>query len=189
MIKNSQPNDCIALVKAIVLSKAGGMENKTTSYDVNNKSTVDEIIDNHINLYDILKMSSKYDRISYELINKLPVVSGLGCPTYIELAEDYPRNDVTLETYLTILAFTPDTLISRKYGENVALTVSKKARKIIEETEITSNKRLEALKDFDKYLRNNNFNPGTTADFTAASIFLGLLEKHSGETVKDIITY
>jgi triphosphoribosyl-dephospho-CoA synthase len=38
---------------------------------------------------------------------------------------------------------------------------------------------LEALKKFDEYLHENKYNPGTTADFTAASIFVSLIDKYS----------
>jgi hypothetical protein len=36
-----------------------------------------------------------------------------------------------------------------------------------------------ALKKFDEYLHENKYNPGTTADFTAASIFVSLIDKYS----------
>ena len=85
---------------------------------------------------------------------------------------------MTLEIYLTILANTPDTLINRKYGEKVAEDVSKRANIILNETEIGTKERLSELKSFDIFLRNNKYNPGTTADFTAASLFVGLVDKY-----------
>jgi triphosphoribosyl-dephospho-CoA synthase len=179
IIKNTQPDDAVALTKAIMLSKAGGMDNKTTKYDVNNANTIDEIIDNQVNMYDLLEMSSKYDMISYELVNGLPIISEYGFPTFNEYDDKYSRNDVVLEIYLTLLANVPDTLISRKYGESVAKNVSSRAKKILKTTEIATESRLTELTEFDSYLRKKKYNPGTTADFTAASLFVGLVNKYS----------
>lgn len=180
IMKNTRPDDAVAVSKAIVLAKAGGL-NKTAKYDVNNSNTLNEIVDNQINLYDLFKMSAKYDRISYELVNGLPLISQYGFPTFTKYEEEYSRNDVTLEIFLTILSNVPDTLINRKYGEEVANLVSSRARRILKETEINTEERLKQLKDFDEYLISKNYNPGTTADFTAASLFVGLVDKYSNE--------
>ncbi len=180
IMKNTQPDDAVALTKAIVLSKAGGM-NESSKYDVNNSNTLNEILDNQVNLYDLLKISSKYDKISYELVNGLPIISEYGFPTFTKYYDEYSKNDVTLEIFLTLLSNVPDTLINRKYGEDVANNVSHKAKQILKETDISTEERLKALQDFDKYLRNKKYNPGTTADFTAASLFVGLVDKYCNE--------
>ncbi|RAP49912.1 MAG: hypothetical protein BZ136_02500 [Methanosphaera sp. rholeuAM74] len=179
LLRNTGEDDAIALIKAIILSKAGGMEGKTTQYDANNKNTINDIIENKVNMYKLLEISSKYDKISYELTNQLPVITTIGTPTFLKTINEYSINDTTLQTYLTILSKTPDTLITRKYGEEIAQTISDKATTILEDTEVASKKRLDSLNEFDKYLRSKKYNPGTTADFTAASIFMGLLYKYS----------
>ncbi len=181
IMKNTRADDAIALVKAITLSKAGGMDNKTSKFDVNNSNTVNEIIENNVNLYELLEMSAKYDKISSELVNGLPVISKYGFPIFTKLYDEYARNDVTLELFLTLLAKVPDTLITRKYGEEVAINVSKRANNILKETEIGTNERLKQITEFDTFLRNKKYNPGTTADFTAASLFVGLVDKYSKE--------
>jgi len=180
IMKNTRPDDAVAVSKAIVLAKAGGL-NKTHNYDVNNPNTLNEIVDNHVNLYDLFKMSAKYDKISYELVNGLPLISKYGFPTFTKYDGEYSKNDVTLEIFLTILSNVPDTLITRKYGKEVANLVSNRAKRILKETEINTEERLKQLKDFDEYLINKKYNPGTTADFTAASLFVGLVDKYSNE--------
>lgn len=180
LMRNTEVDDAIAFVKAIVLSKAGGMDNKPSKFDVNNSNTIDELIENNVNLYDLLVLSSKYDKLSYELTNKLPVISKIGYPTFISLESEYSINDTVLETYLKILSTTEDTLISKKYGEEAAKDVSKRAKNILDDTSTASKERFEALNDFDKYLHKKKYNPGTTADLTAASIFVGLIDKYSG---------
>ena len=180
IMKNTRPDDAVAVSKAIVMAKAGGL-NKTSQYDVNNTNTLNEIVENHVNLYDLFKMSAKYDKISYELVNGLPIISEYGFPTFTKYDEEYSKNDVTLEIFLTILSNIPDTLINRKYGEEAANLVSNRAKRILKETEINTEERLKQLKDFDEYLINKKYNPGTTADFTAASLFVGLVDKYSNE--------
>jgi len=179
LMRNTQVDDAIAFVKAIILSKAGGMDNKVSKYNVNNSNTIDELMTNNINLYDLLELSSKYDLLSYELTNKLPVIFKIGFPTYANLFDEYSLNDAAIETYLTILSKTNDTLITRKYGQDIAEDVSKRAKNILDTTEIESKNRLDALNKFDKYLHENRYNPGSTADFTAASIFVTLINKYS----------
>lgn len=181
IMQNTQAEDAIALTKAIVLSKAGGMDNKTSKYDINNNNTHDEIIENNVNIYELLEMSSKYDKISYELVNGLPVISEYGFPTFTKYDDECSRNDITLEIFLTILSNVPDTLITRKYGEDVAENVSKRAADILKETEISTEERLKQLSEFDTFLRDKKYNPGTTADFTAASLFVGLVDKYSNK--------
>ncbi|MBE6493043.1 MAG: ATP--dephospho-CoA triphosphoribosyl transferase CitG [Methanosphaera stadtmanae] len=178
LIKNTQVNDAIALTNSIKISHAGGMQNKPSKYDINDSDTIDEIIENKITMYDLLKISEKYDKISYDLVNKLPVITKIGYPEYINVINDFSRNDATIQTYLTILANVPDTLISRKYGEEISNNISKMAKEILDNTDIGTKNRLDALNKFDSYLHNKKYNPGTTADFTAASLFVGLLDKY-----------
>ncbi len=179
IIKNTDSDDAIALTKAISMANAGGLEDKTLKYDVNDSNTLDEIRYNHINMYDLLEMSAKYDSISYELINGLPIIRNVGYPTYAKYMDAYSRNDITLEIYLEILASEPDTLISRKYGNRAAKNVSKDARDILHDTSIATDERRKAIEDFDQVLNVNKYNPGTTADLTAASLFVGLTDKYS----------
>lgn len=179
IMKNTRPEDAVALTKAIVLANAGGLDDKTSEYDINNKNTINEISKNNVNMYDLFEISSKFDKISYELTNGLPIISEIGYPTYCKYDGEYSRNDVTLEIYLNLLSKVPDTLINRKYGEEIAADITKRAKVILKDTEIATEERLKQMNKFDKYLRENKYNPGTTADFTAASLFVGLVDKYS----------
>ena len=85
-------------------------------------------------------------------------------------------NDACLLTFLTILSQVPDTLISRKYGSDEALKISMMTRDLLnlkDESDF-----MEKGKEFDDYLYNNKYNPGTTADLTAASIFVSNLKSN-----------
>ena len=95
---------------------------------------------------------------------------------YSELKEEKSLNDACVLTFLTILSQVPDTLISRKYGSDEALKISMMTRDLLKLKD--SGDFAERLQEFDDYLFDNHYNPGTTADLTAASIFVSNLKSN-----------
>jgi len=83
-----------------------------------------------------------------------------------------------VQTFLSILAKVPDTLIARKNGMAVAVDVSDRAGLVLKQGGIFSKKGQEEIEKFDLSLRNekHNLNPGTTADIVAAALFVYLVE-------------
>jgi triphosphoribosyl-dephospho-CoA synthase len=81
------------------------------------------------------------------------------------------------ETFLTILAASPDTHIARRAGAERAAAVSRRARAVLGAGGLRTTYGRESLRAFDADLRDarNTANPGTTADLTAAAIFVALL--------------
>ncbi len=79
-----------------------------------------------------------------------------------------------MNTFLKILSERSATFIARKAGPEKAKMVSQEAKAIVElgGSETAAGKERLAL--FDRMLRasGNNFNPGTTADLTAAALAL-----------------
>ena len=106
----------------------------------------------------------------------MPAVFEIGYPTYHKLKQEKSKNDACLLTFLTILSQVPDTLISRKYGSDEALKISMMTRDLlnIKDSDDFSDK----VEEFDDYLYKNKYNPGTTADLTAASIFVSYLKSN-----------
>ncbi len=88
-------------------------------------------------------------------------------------------NIATVHTYLTILSSIQDTLIKRKAGQRAAESVSKKAGIILKSGGLLSEKGRDLLWRLDEQLgkKKGLLNPGTTADLTAASIMVALLER------------
>jgi len=74
------------------------------------------------------------------------------------------------------LSIYSDTLIARKFDVDTAQKVSEDANLIISEGGVLTDKGMQMIKDFDKDLVKKNLNPGTTADLTASSIMVALLE-------------
>ena len=78
------------------------------------------------------------------------------------------------EGFKIILGNNVDTLIVRKNGIDLAKTITKEAREIVELINERGFKK-EILEKFDQRLFELHLNPGTTADITATTIFLTLL--------------
>ena len=147
-------------------------------YDVTNESAKDELRANNQTMYDVLKISAPWDRLASELTSGMPVVFEIGCPAFRKFKEEYGNdvdciNKATVLLFLTLLSKVPDTLISRKYGDEVAEEVSKKAEAVLKAKDSEDFDKI--LADFDDELYKSKYNPGTTADLTEASIFLSYL--------------
>ena len=170
--------DAVNLYDAISLADAGGMGDQE-EFDVMSEKAKDELRANNQTMYDVLKISAGWDRLALELTSKMPVSFGIGYPTFskfIDNCDDVDAiNKATVLTFMTLLSEIPDTLISRKYGDEVAEEVSKKAKELLEFKD--SDDFVDRLLEFDDYLYENKYNPGTTADLTAASIFISYLAR------------
>src|SRR5262249_48330464 len=88
-----------------------------------------------------------------------------------------PWSDAVVETFLILLAETPDTHIARRSGAARAIDTSRCARAVLDAGGVRSAAGWEAINTLDRGLRDarNSANAGTTADLTAAAIFVVLL--------------
>jgi triphosphoribosyl-dephospho-CoA synthase len=168
--------DAINFYDAINTADAGGM-GEQEELDVADSEARDKIIKENINMYKVLQMSSKWDLLSYELTNRMPITFGIGFPTFRATKMEYGINKATVQTFLTILSKKQDTLISRKYGDDMAKLVSADADSILQSGGILNPQGELLLREFDKQLLRNKLNPGTTADITAASIMVAYLDE------------
>jgi len=176
--------DTISLYEAIGIADAGGMGDQE-EFSVTDEEATKELIENNLNIFDVLNISSSWDSLAMELTSKMPVTFDIGYPTFSKLKEEYSINLATVITFLTILSQVPDTLISRKYGDEKAKEVSTLAMEALNSLNYIDsgidndmgefNKKLE---EFDDYLFENKLNPGTTADLTASSIMVSYLSDY-----------
>ncbi len=170
------PGDAVNFYDAINIADAGGMDNHA-ELDVADVEARDRLIKENINMYEVLDMSSKWDLLSYELTNLMPVTFETGFPTFRSVKPEYGINKAIIQTFLTILSENPDTLISRKYGNDIARMVSADADSILQNGGALSSVGLDLIIEFDKQLVRNKLNPGTTADLTASSIMVAYLNE------------
>lgn len=176
IMKATTPEDAVDLYDAINIADAGGM-GKREDLDVGSEKAKEVLLEMSINMFHVLDISSKWDLLSYELTNRMPVIFKVGFPVFKQVKKDYGINKATVQTFLTILSEYPDTLISRKYDEEAAKKVSNDAKVILEEGGALTDNGSSMLKEFDKKLLKNKLNPGTTADLTASSIMAVFLDE------------
>lgn len=177
IMKSTTVSDALNFYDAINIAQAGGM-GETNEFDVGSKQAKNELILKNVNMYKVLEISSSWDLLAYELTNKMPVSFELGYPIFKNTKKVHGINRATVQTFLTILSIHPDTLISRKYDGTTAQLLSQDARLILDKGGILTQEGITLLKEFDKKLMDKNLNPGTTADLTASSIMLAILNEY-----------
>ena len=175
LMGNTSVDDACDLYDAINIADAGGMGDQD-EYDVASDNAKAELRENNQTMYDVLKISAPWDMLAREMTSDMPAVFEIGYPIYHELKESKSKNEACVLTFLTILSQVPDTLISRKYGSDEALKISMMTRDLLNlknESDFW-----DKVKEFDEFLFKNKYNPGTTADLTAASIFVSYLKSN-----------
>jgi triphosphoribosyl-dephospho-CoA synthase len=177
IMKSTTPQDAANLYKAINVADAGGM-GKQDDLDVSDDDSLQKLIEDGINMYTVLEMSSEWDCLSYELTHGMPVTFKTGFPVFKDVQKKYNTNQATVQTFLKILAQNQDTLIRRKYGEDKAQVVSAIAKSILHRGGILTQEGISKLVEFDQQLIRNKLNPGTTADLTASSIMVAYLDHY-----------
>lgn len=175
IIKKSQSKDSIHIYDAI--NKAMSQENLGSSnkLDITNSKSIETIKKDNITPLEIFEICSKKDSICKEWVTGFNIVFEQGYPFLNEkLSRGAGINNATVDTFLKILSENPDTLIIRKSGKKNADQVSQKAKQILEIGGTQSEEGINKLWTLDKELRKKKgrLNPGTTADLTAATLFV-----------------
>lgn len=171
-VKNTTTDDAIAVYDAIEIAMPN-INPPKEGPDAQKNDAKQELREKNLTLYDVFKISSSWDSISYEWTKGF----NISFEGYYLLNKYYKQynniNLATTKTFLNILSNYPDTLIARKKDENTSKMVSDKAK------EVLNNFNEESLLKFDKFLSNegNKLNPGTTADLIASSLMIFLLDR------------
>jgi len=171
-VKNTTTDDAIAVYDAIEIAMPN-INPPKEGPDAQKNDAKQELREKNLTLYDVFKISSSWDSISYEWTKGF----NISFEGYYLLNKYYKQynniNLATTKTFLNILSNHPDTLIARKKDENTSKMVSDKAK------EVLNNFNEESLLKFDKFLSNegNKLNPGTTADLIASSLMIFLLDR------------
>jgi len=163
--------DARDVYRAIRLARPGGL-GTADRWDVRSPRV-------NVSLLRVMQAAADRDTVAREYTTGFAVTFDVGVPCLLR-SFDATRDlrAAILQTYLTILATVPDSLIARKVGPRQATAVSREAARILEAggTENATGRR--RVVAFDRKLRRqgNLLNPGTTADLTAASLFVALLQ-------------
>jgi triphosphoribosyl-dephospho-CoA synthase len=129
-------------------------------------------------LLEVMRLAADRDGIAREYATAFATTFDIGAPAIDRArADGLSWDDAVVETFLTVLASTPDTHIARRAGAQVAADVSRRASAVCDAGGVRSEAGRRAIEAMDLTLRDarNSANPGTTADLTAAAIFVVLL--------------
>jgi triphosphoribosyl-dephospho-CoA synthase len=144
-----------------------------------------------IPLLEAMRLAQERDTVAREYTTGFEITFELG---YASLArfweEGHEFSNSIVQTYLTILAEVPDTLIVRKKGWKAAREISRRAKTVLDSGgAFTESGRL-AMQEFDRTIRDprHRFNPGTTADLIAATLFVFLTEGQGLENFPALLT-
>jgi len=147
--------DAVLTYEAIRVAEPGGLGD-VADQDVARTPTV--------SLRAAMALADDRDRIAWQYTHDFADVFDVGLPALSQaLATDGNLEAAIAATHLGFMAAFRDSLIERKHGRDVAEEV-----------------RAEALRTggdwapFDAWLRTRRLNPGTSADLTAASLFVAL---------------
>ncbi|HUQ79914.1 MAG TPA: triphosphoribosyl-dephospho-CoA synthase [Gemmatimonadaceae bacterium] len=131
-----------------------------------------------VTLTEAMRLAADRDGIAREWATDFRATFELAVPAFDAARSDgLDWNDAIVETYLTVLATHPDTHIVRRAGPALADEVSAWAREARRDGGTrTALGRATIQRMSDALAGNRNrANPGTTADITAAAIFIALL--------------
>jgi triphosphoribosyl-dephospho-CoA synthase len=169
VLESTTVDDAVDVYAAIRRVAPGGL-GRVEAQDVANEPT--------IALLDAMRLAADRDGIAREYATAFEMTFETGVP-----ALDRARraglswNDAIVETFLTLLAANPDTHVARRGGAALAGEISKQAQRALASGGVGSASGRRAIDDMDRRMRDarNTANPGTTADLTAAAIFVTLL--------------
>lgn len=175
VLAESTVDDARAAYAAIRLASPGGL-GSADSQDVTGEPTV--------TLTAAMRLAADRDSIANEYATGFHATFDLGAPTLrAARGAGLDWNDAVVETYVTLLAAIPDTHIARRAGHARAAQVAREAEAIVALGGVRSAPGRSGLARLHATLADarNLSNPGTTADLTAAAIFVALLggEWHS----------
>ncbi len=165
--------DAVDAFAAIRLARPGGL-GQADEQDVATEPTV--------TLREAMRLAAERDGVAREYATAFEMTFVVGAPALTEArGTGLAWSDAVLHCYLTLLAGAPDTLIARKLGTDAAIEVSRAAAQILSQGGVRTERGRAGIAALDTELRagtagaRNARNPGTTADLTAAAIFVALL--------------
>jgi triphosphoribosyl-dephospho-CoA synthase len=161
--------DAEAAYRAVRLAHPGGLGG-AVAQDIAMSPTV--------TLTAAMELAADRDDVAREYATAFARTFTVGVPALEQArAAGLEWTDAVVECYLALLADSPDTLIARKLGLDAAGEVTSQAIQVRAAGGMRTAAGRRAVASFDLELRNagNSKNPGTTADITAAAVFVVLL--------------
>lgn len=156
--------DTEQVFEAIKIASPGGL-GSVESHDVNKKADC--------SLLTAMELASNRDSVALQYVNNFHGIFNIGL---VEIKNFEKRwNSVkwsTVSCYLNFMSTMIDSHIERKFGQEEAENIRIRSGAIANRFNNASEpeKSIGLLQSFDKELKAKNYNPGTSADLTAASL-------------------
>jgi len=160
------PDDSALVYEAIRLAAPGGL-GRVDQADVRGPAPDD--------LLEAMRSAAGRDVVARQYATDFADVFEVVVPEVRRnLAAGRRLGDAVIRTHLRTMQLIPDTLIARKCGPEVAAEAALYAGQVLSAKEGEDGDYLEALADFDFWLRSDGRrrNPGATADLIAAGLFV-----------------
>jgi triphosphoribosyl-dephospho-CoA synthase len=169
VLRDTTVHDAREAYAAIRIASPGGL-GTSAEQDVAGEPTV--------TLTDAMRLAQDTDGIAREYATDFHATFESAVPTLASArTAGFDWNDAVVETFLTLLASSADTHIARRAGANAAADVTRQAREVVAAGGVRSEAGRAGIARLHATLggNENRANPGTTADITAAAIFVVLL--------------
>jgi len=134
-------------------------------------------------LVEVMRLAADRDSIAHEYATAFEITFQAAAPALAAARRDgLCWDDAIVETFLTLLADRPDTHVLRRAGPARAADVSRRAHDALAAGGVRSDAGRRAVAELDRALRDprHTANPGTSADLTAAAVFVVLMEGGGG---------
>jgi triphosphoribosyl-dephospho-CoA synthase len=162
-------SDAQLVAKAIVLANPGGLGD-AAQYDVHATPQV--------TLLELMRVAQNKDRIAWQYANGFEDILGFGITRFSDAMIRWENPAwAAAALYLGFLSHVPDTHVVRKYGHAAALALMQQASEFEHIYWQTDNPKLvqKQLLSWDAALKQRGINPGTSADFTVATLLASYL--------------
>lgn len=120
IMRKTTPHDAADVYDAILMTSSVqelGRISGIAVPDLYDKKARAKMLEDKISLYNVMKVSSKWDTIAEEWATGMKISFEVGYPTLSKVfRQTGDINTATVHTFLTVLARVPDTFIARKVG-------------------------------------------------------------------------
>lgn len=159
--------DAEQVYEAIRLAGPGGM-GKVKKQDLSRRPDR--------NLRECMVLARRRNSIAAEYSSNYALTFGTGVSALKRaLDQGLSVRQAIVMAYLKLLSVRPDSLISRKHGSQTARRVSRLAADVLRSGGLATAAGRWKITALDRTLRSSRLNPGTTADLTAAALYVTLV--------------
>jgi len=170
-------SDAEWVFRAIALAAPGGLGD-SEEQDVKESASV--------TLTEAMVIAAERDKIAEQYKNYYKDVFEFTVPEYNRaFVLSGESSWSALSVYCTMLARYPDSHIERKYGKQYSEWIAAEMRSLTRDMKTAAGFQqiYPKLKVLDEAFKSKNINPGTTADFTVATVLVVLLEQLANEVL------